>query len=89
MAAGDVSGYLCRTGYSAQENVNNIEEPHLHCGIQLICDESQKEGEGEIWIDCYDLVRFLSLHRSEVHKVEGTKEWVRTYEIRDPALAGP
>lgn len=89
VTAGDVIGYLGRTGYSAQENVNNIEEPHLHFGIQLIFDESQKEGDGEIWIDCYDLVRFLSLHRSEVHKVEGTKEWARTYEIWDPALAGP
>ena len=78
-------GYMGRTGYSATENTNNIDEPHLHFGIQLIFDESQKEGNGEIWINCYELVKFLSLHRSEVHKVEGTKEWERTYEIRDPA----
>ena len=40
--AGDVIGYLGRTGYSATENVNNIDSYHLHFGIQLIFDESQK-----------------------------------------------
>ena len=40
--AGDVIGYLGRTGYSATENTNNIEQPHLHFGLQLIFDESQK-----------------------------------------------
>ena len=84
--AGDVIGYLGRTGYSATENTNNIDEPHLHFGLQLIFDESQKEGNNEIWINCYELVKFLALHRSEVYKVEGTKEWRRVYEIRDPAV---
>lgn len=84
--AGDVIGYLGRTGYSTTENTNNIDEPHLHFGLQLIFDESQKEGNNEIWINCYELVKFLALHRSEVHKVEGTKEWKRVYEIRDPAV---
>lgn len=84
--AGDVIGYLGRTGYSTTENTNNIEEPHLHFGIQLIFDESQKESDNEIWINCYELVKFLSIHRSEVHKVEGTKEWTRTYQIQDPIL---
>ncbi len=41
--AGDVIGYLGRTGYSATENVNNIDSYHLHFGIQLIFDESQKK----------------------------------------------
>ena len=45
--AGDVIGYLGRTGYSRTENTNNIDEPHLHFGIQLIFDESQKEGNNE------------------------------------------
>ena len=84
--AGDVIGYLGRTGYSTTENTNNIEEPHLHFGIQLIFNESQKESDNEIWINCYELVKFLSIHRSEVHKVEGTKEWTRTYQIQDPIL---
>lgn len=41
--AGDVIGYLGMTGYSTKENVNNINVPHLHFGMQLIFDESQKE----------------------------------------------
>ncbi|NMB43547.1 MAG: M23 family metallopeptidase [Clostridiales bacterium] len=83
--AGDVIGYMGRSGYSNNENVNNIDTSHLHFGIQLIFHESQKEGEKEIWIDCYDLVKFLYQNRSETAKVEGTKEWKRIYEIRDPA----
>ncbi len=66
--AGDVIGYLGRTGYSRTENTNNIDEPHLHFGLQLIFDESQKEGNNEIWIDCYQLVQFLQLNRSETKK---------------------
>lgn len=83
--AGDVVGYMGRSGYSNNENVNNIDTSHLHFGIQLIFDESQKEGENEIWIDCYDIINFLYKNRSETYKVEGTKEWQRIYEIRDPA----
>ena len=66
--AGDVIGYLGRTGYSRTENTNNIDDPHLHFGIQLIFDESQKEGNNEIWIDCYELVKFLAVNRSETVK---------------------
>ncbi|MFR1213630.1 MAG: M23 family metallopeptidase [Acutalibacteraceae bacterium] len=40
--AGDVIGYVGHTGYSTKENANNIEVPHLHLGMQLIFDESQK-----------------------------------------------
>ena len=40
---GDVIGFMGRTGYSDQENTNNIEINHLHFGVQLIFDESQKE----------------------------------------------
>lgn len=83
--AGDVIGYMGRSGYSNNENVNNIDTSHLHFGFQLIFDESQKEGENEIWIDCYDIIKFLYQNRSETAKVEGTKEWQRIFEIRDPA----
>lgn len=82
--AGDVIGYMGRTGYSTTENTNNIDISHLHFGIQLIFDESQKEGNNEIWIDCYNLIRFLSKHRSETIKNEETKEWHRIYDIKDP-----
>lgn len=86
VTAGDVIGYMGHTGYSTEENVNNIEQVHLHFGLQLIFDESQKEGNNEIWVDCYDLTRFLYKNRSEVYKVEGTKEWKRTLEMKDPAV---
>ena len=85
VTGGDVVGYMGHTGYSATENVNNIREVHLHFGIQLIFDESQKEGNGEIWINPYNLVRFLRNHQSEAVKVPDTKEWKRTWDMKDPA----
>lgn len=86
--AGDVIGYLGRTGYSRTENTNNINEPHLHFGMQLIFDESQKEGNNEIWIDCYELVKFLAMNRSETVKNQETKEYYRVYQMKDPAIPG-
>lgn len=73
--AGEVIGYMGHTGYSTKEDTNNIDMVHLHFGVQLIFDESQKEGNGEIWIDCYALTRFLSKNRRAVEKIEGAKEW--------------
>lgn len=64
--AGDLIGYMGRTGYSDKENVNNIETVHLHFGMQLIFDESQKECNSEIWIDVYNIVRLLHSHRSSI-----------------------
>jgi len=84
--AGDVIGYLGRTGYSTTENTNNIDTSHLHFGMQLIFDESQKEGVSEIWIDCYDLIKFLYRNRSETVKNMETKEWHRIYDFKDPAV---
>ncbi len=86
VTAGDVIGYMGHTGYSVKENVNNIETVHLHWGLQLIFDESQKEGNNEIWIDCYELTKFLYRSRSEVAKVEDSKEWRRVQEMQDPAV---
>ncbi len=86
VTAGDVIGYMGHTGYSKKENVNNIKVVHLHWGLQLIFDESQKEGNNEIWIDVYSLTRFLSKHAQEAVKVEGTKEWRRRTGIIDPAV---
>lgn len=82
--AGDVIGYLGRTGYSSKENANNIRTPHLHFGLQLIFDESQKESVSEIWIDCYDLVLFLYKNRCEAVKDPETKEYHRVYQLIDP-----
>ncbi len=86
VTAGDVIGYMGHTGYSTTENVNNIKIVHLHWGLQLIFDESQKEGNNEIWIDVYPLTRFLAKHTQAAVKVEGTKEWRRTNQIMDPAV---
>ncbi len=79
--AGDLIGYMGRTGYSDQENVNNIETVHLHFGLQLIFDESQKECNSEIWIDVYDIVRLLAGHRSSI---QGEK---RLYPYEDLDVA--
>lgn len=84
--AGDVIGYLGMTGYSTEENVNNINVPHLHMGIQLIFDESQKDGTSEIWIDCLNLVKLLQNHRCEVYKNEETGEYVRKYDFYESLL---
>lgn len=83
--AGDVIGYMGRTGYSTTENVNNIDTYHLHFGLQLIFDESQREGNHEIWVDVYPLVKFLSQNRSEVVRNNASKEWYRKFQLKDPA----
>ena len=79
--AGDLIGFMGRTGYSDKENVNNIETVHLHFGMQLIFDESQKECLSEIWVDVYPIVRLLQTHRSTILKTE--KGWSRPYQFRD------
>lgn len=79
--AGDLIGFMGRTGYSDKENINNIETVHLHFGMQLVFDESQKECNSEIWIDVYDIVRLLSSHRASYQKQNGT--WQRMYPFCD------
>ncbi len=86
VTAGDVIGYMGHTGYSDKENVNNIKTVHLHVGLQLIFDESQKDGNNEIWVDFYQLAGFLSAHRCEVERNEVSKEWDRKYDMKDPAV---
>ena len=79
--AGDWIGFMGRTGYSDKENVNNIETVHLHFGLQLVFDESQKECNSEIWIDVYNIVRLLNSHRASYQKVDGA--WQRMYAFED------
>lgn len=83
VTAGDVIGFMGRTGYSSKENVNNIDTVHLHFGLQLIFDERQKECNSEIWVDVYDLVCLLEEHRSSVQYDKEHDEWVRIYPYRD------
>lgn len=79
--AGNLIGFMGRTGYSDKENVNNIETVHLHFGMELVFDESQKECNAEIWIDVYDIVRLLSSHRSSIQK--NAHGWERAYPFVD------
>ena len=68
--AGQVIGYLGMTGYSDSEDYNGMSVPHLHFGMQLIFDDSQIEGNNEIWIDVYNIVKLLYQNRAEVIKVD-------------------
>lgn len=85
--AGDVIGYLGMTGYSIKENVNNINIPHLHFGMQLIFDESQVDSPNEIWIDVYQIIEFLKRNRSEVYvSNQETKDYSRKFDFMDQNL---
>jgi hypothetical protein len=74
------------TGYSTKKNVNNIRTPHLHFGMQLIFDESQKESTNEKWIDVYQIVRLLQKNRSAVIKDTELNDYFRVYDIKDPVV---
>ena len=85
--AGDVIGYLGMTGYSTKENVNNINVPHLHFGMQLIFDESQVDSPNEIWIDVYEIIEFLKQNRSEVYmENEETKDYGRKFDFLEDSI---
>ncbi len=75
VTAGQVIGYLGATGYSRTENKNMKTRPHLHFGMQLIFDESQVKGNGEIWIDVYSICALLESNRATVQKDEQTGEY--------------
>ncbi len=85
ITAGDIIGYLGMTGYSTKENTENINIPHLHFGLQLIFDESQKDANSQIWIDVYDIIEFLKPYRVTVKKnLNGETE--RMHQMFDPAV---
>lgn len=79
--AGEVIGYVGRTGYSTTENTNNIDTSHLHLGMELIFDESQKECDNEIWVDLYAITTLLGKHKSTVYRVNETKEFYNKYKF--------
>lgn len=81
VSAGDLIGFMGRTGYSDKENVNNIEAVHLHFGLELVFEESQKESDHEIWIDVYEIVKLLHSHRSSLRRTE--TGWERVYAYQD------
>ena len=86
VVAGDVIGYVGRTGYSTTENTNGIEVSHLHLGLELVFDESQKESDNEIWINLYAITRLLSSHQSKVVRVAETKEFYRAYNFTEKSV---
>ncbi|MDY6016888.1 MAG: M23 family metallopeptidase [Oscillospiraceae bacterium] len=81
--AGEIIGYLGMTGYSSEENVNGMNVPHLHLGMQLIFNEVQKEGNNQIWIDMYSIVELLNRNKATVVKDEESGEYKRVYDIFD------
>lgn len=87
--AGQVIGYMGMTGYSTKSDVNGMNVPHLHLGLQLIFDESQKEGENQIWLDIYSLVNLLSKNKATVIKNEDTGHYERKYDIISPNYPEP
>jgi hypothetical protein len=62
-----------------------MKRAHLHFGLQLIFHPSQKEGNNEIWIDVYNIVRFLRSNSAEVKKAENG-EYVRKYDFYEENL---
>lgn len=86
--AGDVIGYVGHTGYSAKENTNGVKESHLHWGLQLIFDESQKDGDNQIWVNLYDITRLLEGRRSETRRDPETKEHSRVWGYREQIPEG-
>ena len=64
VSAGDIIGYLGNTGYSRKPNVNMKQgKAHLHFGMQLIFHPSQEDGNTELWIDVYQICKFLEFHK--------------------------
>lgn len=86
VTAGDVIGYMGRTGYSATENVSNIVTPHLHIGLELIFDESQFESDNEIWVNLYPLMQLLSQHTCDTVRAEDG-EYTRRYAFKEGEAA--
>lgn len=81
--AGDVIGYVGRTGYSVSENINGITESHLHIGLELVFDERQKESDNEIWVDITAITNVLECHKSSVVRNNQTKEFTRQFDFNE------
>ena len=62
--AGTHIGYMGKTGYSKEENVEGIETPHLHLGVQIAF--KQNDGKEDMWIDVFEIVKFLRSNRIDV-----------------------
>ena len=65
---------------------DNRKENHLHWGMQLIFDESQKECDNEIWIDIYAITKLLEKNKSAVIRNNETKEYYRENDFDEDSL---
>lgn len=81
--AGDVIGYLGMTGYSNTENVNGMNHPHLHFGMEIIPEGSERESDREIWINTYEIIKILQRHKSTVERNDDSKEYNRKFNFLD------
>ena len=81
--AGEVIGYLGMTGYSSKQDTNNINVPHLHFGLQIIFDSSQKDGWNQIWLDMYEFTKFLAKNRADIAYSKDTGEHYSKNSIID------
>lgn len=82
--AGDVIGYVGQTGYSSRENYNGVRPAHLHIGVQLIFEETRRDNGYELWIDLYELTKFLRKNKSAVAKDGFTGDYRRVYDFFEP-----
>lgn len=79
--SGDVIGYLGMTGYSTTENVNKMQKPHLHFGMQLVFDDGPRESNNEVWLNVYNIINLLARNRVPVKS--GPKDYTRIYDFID------
>lgn len=86
VAAGEIIGFLGMTGYSSVEDTNNITTPHLHIGLQLIFSPEQKDGENQIWVDFYQLSKFLSKNKAIAYKDEESGRYFSNVRLTNSAL---
>jgi hypothetical protein len=54
--------------------------------MQLIFDESQKGGAGEIWINVYNIIELLKKNRVTVYRDSETKDYNRLFDIEVPGI---
>lgn len=54
--------------------------------MQLIFDESQKDGVNQIWVDVYHIIEFLKKNRSEVYYNSSEKEYYRRFDFMEESI---
>lgn len=79
IVCGDVIGYTGQTGYSIKENVNNLSNPYLHVGMQLVLNEDIKKASSHTWVDIYSLTKLLSSHKCTVKSSDNGTSYERAY----------